>query len=350
MGMGAAAHFIGNEGNKSWNYLGSHLASGCALSPGMLFDGHADATMHGFFSVVGAARAKKEHLRTYLDYVKTLIVLSETHDGQGLVEQPFGCQRNSTCSISRDRTAYTHVMLLLLSLPQKNLLITGAEASAKYIADSGRSKSKTSSSSRTSTRSSSSSAKPAKPGFILADAIQSDGFEVKFNKTYLSTIKGGKSAYNSTLKKLDRLAVKDNPKGKEAKIFAEKLRKIVSENSDNIFKASMERPAATHAQLLSHLKMIKGMDQEAKLKKRLKEIEAIYGTKTLSSYFADLNNIEVKLNKLNHSSVAVKFATKSKLRLVAKLEKFLKKEDLNKALKEEAGNLLKSLKSTVSYN
>lgn len=130
MGMGAAAHFIGNQENSSWNYLGEHLGNGCALSPGMLFDGHADATMHAFFSVVGALRARKEYLRSYLDYVKTLIVLSETHDGQGLVEQPFGCQRNATCSIARNRTAYTHVILLLLSLPKRKILLTGADLGA----------------------------------------------------------------------------------------------------------------------------------------------------------------------------------------------------------------------------
>jgi len=130
MGMGAAAHFIGNQGNESWNYLGKHLAAGCALSPGMLFDGHADATMHSFFSVLGAARADEEHLRSYLDYAKTWIILSEPHDGQGLVDQPFGCQRNATCSISRNRTAYTHTAILLLSLPRRNLLITGADMGA----------------------------------------------------------------------------------------------------------------------------------------------------------------------------------------------------------------------------
>jgi len=127
MGMGAAAHFIGNKGNTSWNYLGKHLAAGCATSPKMMFDGHADATMHSFFSVVGAARADEDKLREYLDYAKTWIILSESHDGQGLIDQPFGCQRNATCSISRDRTAYTHTAILLLSLPQRKLLITGAD-------------------------------------------------------------------------------------------------------------------------------------------------------------------------------------------------------------------------------
>jgi hypothetical protein len=128
MGMAATAHFIGNEDKASWEYLGKHLAAGCALNPGKMFDGHADARMYGFFSVLGAGWADEEPLRHYLDYTKTLIILSESHDGQGLIDQPFGCQRNATCSLrGHDRTAYTHAMILLLSLPKNNLLITGAE-------------------------------------------------------------------------------------------------------------------------------------------------------------------------------------------------------------------------------
>ena len=125
VGMGAVAHFVGNEGNKSWSYLGKHMATCCASSAKTLWDGHAAGSMAAFFGVLGAARADDKDLREFLDYSKTWIILSETHDG-GLVEQPFGCQRNSTCSIGRDRTVYTHVAILLLSLSKRKLLITGA--------------------------------------------------------------------------------------------------------------------------------------------------------------------------------------------------------------------------------
>jgi hypothetical protein len=128
VGMGALAHFIGNKGNTSWNYLGKHMATGCAYSPQTLWDGHASAEMHAFFGILGASRADEADFRHFLDYTKTWIILSETHDGKGLIEQPFGCQRNSTCSIARNRKIYTYNAILLLSLPKRKLLITGADS------------------------------------------------------------------------------------------------------------------------------------------------------------------------------------------------------------------------------
>ena len=127
---GALAHFIGNKGNDPWNWLGKHMGTGCALSAGMLWDGHADAQIHAFFGALAAFRADEKDLRTFLDYTKTWIILSETHEPRakgGLVEQPFGCQRNATCAISRGRTAYTHVAMAILSIPKRKLLITGAD-------------------------------------------------------------------------------------------------------------------------------------------------------------------------------------------------------------------------------
>jgi len=127
---GALAHFISNKDNKSWGYLGKHMANGCALSPRMLWDGHADAVIHAFFGALAAFRADEKNLRSWLDYTKTWIILSETHEPRakgGLVDQPFGCQRNSTCSIACGRTAYTHVAIAILSVPKRKLLITGAD-------------------------------------------------------------------------------------------------------------------------------------------------------------------------------------------------------------------------------
>jgi hypothetical protein len=130
VGMGALAHFIGNKDNTSWNHLGKHMATCCAYSPGRTWDGHACGEMHAFFNILGASRADEKDFRHFLDYYKTLIVLSETHDERrkgGMVEQPFGCQRNATCSIARNRKIYAYNTILLLSIPKRNLLITGAD-------------------------------------------------------------------------------------------------------------------------------------------------------------------------------------------------------------------------------
>lgn len=136
IGMGVLSHIIGNKDNDSWNYLAQHMATCAANSYKFLWDGHAEAIMHSFFGTLGAARANKDDFRKFLQYSKTWIILSETHDG-GLVEQPFGCQRNSTCSVDKNRLSYTHVALMLLSLPNENLLLTEGVTVAvdeRYIA------------------------------------------------------------------------------------------------------------------------------------------------------------------------------------------------------------------------
>jgi hypothetical protein len=133
--MGALAHFIGNKDNKSWNYLGKHMATCTAYSPGKTWDGHASGEMHAFFNILGAARADEKDFRSFLDYYKTLIVLSETHDGKGLVEQPFGTERYGNCSgIARDRKVFSYTTVLLFSIPKRVLLITGADYAAPATA------------------------------------------------------------------------------------------------------------------------------------------------------------------------------------------------------------------------
>ena len=129
VGMGALAHLIGNKDNKSWTYLGQHAANTCALGPGSAFDGHAAGNLHGFWSVLGAARsddAKK--LRAYFDYMKTFLILSECHNG-GLYLQPWGRDRagcNSDPTYG-PRILPTATGAILLALQKKRLLITGAD-------------------------------------------------------------------------------------------------------------------------------------------------------------------------------------------------------------------------------
>jgi hypothetical protein len=84
--------------------------------------------MHAFFNILGAARADEKDLRNFLDYYKTLIVLSESHDGKGLIEQPFGTERYGNCSgLARDRKTFSYTTVLIFSIPKRKLLITGAD-------------------------------------------------------------------------------------------------------------------------------------------------------------------------------------------------------------------------------
>jgi hypothetical protein len=137
--MGALAHLIGNKDRPSWEYLGRHCANTCALGPGNAFDGHAASNLHAFWSILGAARGgEPEKLRAYFDYMKTFLVLSETHNG-GLILQPWGRDRpgcNSDPSYG-PRILPTATGAILLSLDKKLLQITGAPSPGSKAAKAG---------------------------------------------------------------------------------------------------------------------------------------------------------------------------------------------------------------------
>ena len=139
VGMGAVAHMIGNN-PQSWEYLGRHAANTCAIAPGNAFDGHAASNQHGFWSIVGAAQSDQpKMLREYFDYMKTFLILSETHNG-GLILQPWGRDRpdcNSDVSYG-PRVLTTATGAILLSLGKKRLQITGAGGAAGVSAFFGK--------------------------------------------------------------------------------------------------------------------------------------------------------------------------------------------------------------------
>ena len=313
MGMGAAAHFVGNRGNKSWNWLGEHMADGCARSPGMLFDGHADATMHGFFSVIGAAWADKQYLRSYLDYVKTLIILSEPHDGQGLVEQPFGCQRNSTCSIARDRTAYTHVVILLLSLPQKRLLITGGDPT---IGDGD------------------SVNNPM-------GAIQSEGFIIKHCLRQAEQLRAGHQPYSASLRFLDIYAKADNERATEAAIFAERLRAWIASRTDELIKASDEDPVAAMSSMATFARRVRGLDEEAKLNARINQINQMPGVRQLTAAYRSVQRIKSILSRTKNPRSVQRLMS----RAADDINAILQIEGLDDAVRAETQALNKTLES-----
>ncbi len=137
VGMGAVAHLIGSQ-PESWQHLGNHAANTCVIGPGNGFDGHAASNLHGFWSVVGAARSDQpKKLREYFDYMKTFLILSETHNG-GLILQPWGRDRpNCNSDISYGpRTLPTATGAILLGLGKQKLRITGSGLASKTVATS----------------------------------------------------------------------------------------------------------------------------------------------------------------------------------------------------------------------
>lgn len=138
VGMGALAHLIGNN-TSSWDYLGQHAANTCVVGPGNIFDGHAASNLSAFWAILGAAQSDRpDELRAYLDYMKSFIILSETHNG-GLILQPWGRDRpgsNSDVSYG-PRTLTTATGAIVLALGKQRLQITGANKNSTGTAEAG---------------------------------------------------------------------------------------------------------------------------------------------------------------------------------------------------------------------
>ena len=136
IGLGALAHVLDPENRTSWKYLGKHAANTAALSYEHAFDGHAGGNLHAFWTVLGAAHADADKKRKFLDYMKCFLIMSETHYGKMIV-QPLSRDRigaNGDPSYGPEMLP-TATAAILLSLPKKRLLITGAleGASSNYV-------------------------------------------------------------------------------------------------------------------------------------------------------------------------------------------------------------------------
>jgi hypothetical protein len=130
VGMGAVALLMGSPLRPGWHHVGMHAANTCVLGPGNIFDGHAASNLHSFWSVLGAARSDRpDQLRNFYNYLKTFLILSQTHDNNGLYMQPWGRDRPSSNSDTSfgPRILPTATGVILLSIPRRRLLITGAD-------------------------------------------------------------------------------------------------------------------------------------------------------------------------------------------------------------------------------
>jgi len=127
-GTGALAHSIGNAGNKSWQLLAQHMATGCARSPESLLDGHASTHMHVIWGTLAAALAGEEDFRKYMDGIKWWFIMAHTHDG-GFVVMP-GRDYSSTDHVYGNRVFPTGCAAVILALKERRLQVTGAARGA----------------------------------------------------------------------------------------------------------------------------------------------------------------------------------------------------------------------------
>jgi hypothetical protein len=132
VGLAAAAHCLDNEGRKSWEYLGKHYANTSAISYEHSFSGHGGQNLHAFWNVVGAAHADEDKKRKFLDYLKSFLILSETHYG-GMIAQPWGRDRHGPNPGYGPHKMPAATAAILLSLAKKRLQITGAYSGAPMV-------------------------------------------------------------------------------------------------------------------------------------------------------------------------------------------------------------------------
>ena len=310
-GPGALAHLIGNEGNKSWEHLGMHMANGCALSPKMLWDGHADASIHAFFGALAAGMSDKKSLRSWLDYTKTWIILSETHEPRakgGLVDQPFGCQRNGTASIARGRTEYTHVAIATLSLPKRRLLLTGAP-----------------------------SRNPDNDNPL--QYLQDASFTVKHCTKEAEMLDKGK--YKKVLAALNKIKEKDRNQEKkaEASEFYDRLKRWLIENTLEQIDESRIKPAQMLPKLEIWVKNVDDLPPESLVKERIDEIKK-YGE---ASRFLKAYKTHAKIQEFISKSGYNKSIEKSINKLKEDLEKLIEKNKGDATLIEEAKMFIEDL-------
>ncbi len=127
-GLGALAHLIGNSDRQSWEYLGKHAANSSALGYQYWFQGHASSGMHQLWQGLAAARADERNFRAFMDYNKWWFIMMQTHEGSYM-----NCPNRDRADQDAHYGQYTMASAnaaLMLSLPRRQLQITGAEGPA----------------------------------------------------------------------------------------------------------------------------------------------------------------------------------------------------------------------------
>jgi len=304
-GQGALAHHIGGASRKSWKFLGDHYANACASSPNDILRGHASTLMGTLWGSLGAVRAEKKRFRAYMDQIKWWFIMAETHDG-GFVVMP-GNDYASTDHVYGHRNLPTATAALILSVNKRRLQITGAESTD------------------------SSAINP------LAE-IQSDGFKVVHclrEAKYVS----GKGSFSIVLRSLDLMARRDNDRGKEAVIFADRLRKWLAKRNQTVLDMTKTHPAKSLIESEVYLRRIRGLDESKALTARMNEIKAIKDIRTLIAAYKERDRL-VEYERMRGRSQRTEASRK---RLITTLEKYVLKADLDKAVLAEAKKLLSKI-------
>ena len=323
-GTGALAHYISNSKNKSWQYMADHLASACASSPQALLDGHASTLIHTLWGSLAAARADEKEFRTYMDYIKWWFIMAETHNG-GFIVMP-GRDYASTDHVYGNRNFPTATAALILSVKNRRLQITGAGSpDGPVVGSSG----------GTGGRGGSSASSSGAATSPLLQAVQTDGFKVVHCTREAKALSSNRQL-GQVLGMLDAATKQEDERGKEAAVFAQKLRQWVTKQSAAVLKASEAQPAKSLVDLQSYYKTVQGIDESQAVRVRLSELMKSKDVRMLVAIYKQ-HALIVKQEKALGKTRLIEAR---KQRLVAALEKFVAKPGVDDVILDEAKQLL----------
>lgn len=317
-GGAALGYGIGSGDNKSWKHLSRHYANACASSPNALLDGHASTLLHTLWGSLGAARADERAFRYYMDGIKWWFIMAQTHDGS-FVPMP-GRDYASTDHVYAGRTLPTATAALILSVKDRNIQITGADSLA------GIPKAKDSGKTKTPDRK------------AAADlSVLGEGFSVehcaKEAKLFTS-----EAPYVQALRALDHASGSDSDYGKEAKVFADKIREWLLQRNSEVIMQALTNPAQALTDNKEHMRRLAGLDDFGAIEARAM-VDALGDdreTRALSRYYEQLQAIE-KLEAERGKSPA---SAKRREQLKDQLARYLEKQGLSKANTREATSLI----------
>jgi hypothetical protein len=331
-GLGAIAHSIGSKSNPEWKYLAQHLGQSCANSPQSIFDGHASTLMHTHWGSLGAFHGGEKGFRHYMDNIKWWFIMGQTHDA-GFVPMP-GRDYASTDHVYATRIMPSAIAALILSVKERQLLITGADSSL-VRPPSGNDGESENADGESNDAAPQQASKPA-----AYKAILGEGFTIRHCKAQAEQLDTA-TPYARILDALAAVSERGGDAGAEADRFAEKLRAWLTQRNNQLTEQALAQPAKTLARSAEHLRRLNGTDDlgAATLRAIVEMVGQDDDTKTLSRYFLQFDAIKEEEAERGASQ-----STQSRTaQLVKLLERFIAKPGVSGRLAKEAEGLLEEI-------
>ena len=168
----------------------------------------------------------------------------------------------------------------------------------------------------------------------LSAQIQSDGFKVIHNTAQVKALQAQRP-YAWILFVLDKAAKTDDAKGKEAKIFAERLRALIANKNKALLEQSRTEPARALIAIKGYLKYLIGLPEGKVMIARHKELLAVKYINTLVAHYRTYD-MAGRIQGPRRRKASLQS-------LSDRVKQFVAKDNLDDALLKEAKALLSKI-------